>query len=79
MLSAQEGMDVWKMDGRGRSVDVRMSRERYLALGELFSHCHLLEESVEDLVQESEQAMFSPRASIWEERFTEEVDDGTAS
>ena len=78
MLWTQQGADIWKIDAEG-SVDLRMSRDLYTSLSKKIPDCHLLVDNVEDLVQEAEQAMFSPKANIWEELLTEEVDDEMAS
>ena len=78
ILTTQKGIDIWRIDSRG-TMDLRMSRELYTTLREAIPDCHLLAESVEDLVQEAEQAMSSPKANIWEELLTEEVEDGMAS
>ena len=74
----KKGVDIWRIDSTD-TVDLRMSREVYKASLEAMPNCRLLAHSVEDLVQEAEQTIFSPRANIWEEIVTEEVDNGTAS
>lgn len=77
-VMAQSGVDVWRID-LSNTVDMRMSRELYMVVRDSVPSCHLLVDSVEALVQEAEEAMFSQSEAIWEEVVIEEVHDGKAS